>query len=598
MQLGQGANKQEKRWSGGGLRAITLLGIGAVLLSALVLRLVLLQLVEGGERREQAENNRIRLLPKAPERGELLDRYGKVLVSSQLTYSLFLDPLQVRPRKWPAVLERLAPYTGMSTEEMYRKLRIAGFRSPYPVRLLQGLDPAFVIRMKEHEADLPGVRVDAELSRFYPHGNLASQVLGYTGEISEKELDRRKDQGYKLGDIVGKMGSEQLFESQLHGQWGGQQVEVDASGQVKRVLGTIKSQKGGDVSLSLDLDMQKAAEAGLKGRMGAVVVMDPRTGEVLVMASNPGFNPNMFSHKINKKEWQEFRQLDHPFLNRGVRPYPPASTYKIIMTTAALESGLFTPKSVLNTFGSLQVGSRRFGEHNHRGFGTIGFPRALAVSSDTFFYQVGLRLGPERIGTMARKFGYGSRTSLNLQSESAGLVPSEAWKLRTFKQKWYPGDTANMAIGQGFNLSTPLQNAVMVSVIANGGYRVEPHLLKGAPAVKTSLSLKPETVSVVQNGLRQVVASGTARGSLGTTTFAGKTGTAEDFHSHRTHAVFVGYAPYNKPEIAVSVFVEGGGHGGTDAAPIAKKIYEVMISRKKGMQVVHPPAKTPKKVVR
>jgi penicillin-binding protein 2 len=303
----------------------------------------------------------------------------------------------------------------------------------------------------------------------------------------------------------------------------------------------------------------------------------------------------MFSHKINKKEWQDFRQLDHPFLNRGVRPYPPASTYKIIMTTAALESGLFNPKSVLNTFGSLQVGSRRFGEHNHRGFGTIGFPRALAVSSDTFFYQVGLRLGPERIGAMARKFGYGQRTSLNLQSESAGIVPSEAYKLKTFKQKWYPGDTANMAIGQGFNLSTPLQNAVMVSVIANGGYRVEPHLLKGEPPVKTSLSLKPETLAVVQNGLRQVVASGTARGALGTTTFAGKTGTAEDFHSHRTHAVFVGYAPYNKPEIAVSVFVEGGGHGGSDAAPVAKKIYEVFMSRKKGMQVVHPPAKAPKK---
>lgn len=576
---------RQKRVSGGAYKTIVLLTVAVTLLTGLGVRLAHLQVAEGEYRRELADSNRIRLIPRRPSRGRILDRNGYVLAANKLSHSVFLEPMLLKAEQWPAVVERLSGYTGVPAEKISQKLRAAGYVSPYPVRILQGIDPQMVTFLREHSQELPGVKVDVELLRYYPNGPVAAHLLGYTGEISEQQLALKKDQGYRLGDIVGKTGVERLIDEALHGEWGGQQVEVDAAGQVARVIGELPSKAGQDVRIALDLSLQKAAEAALGERFyGAVVAMNPRNGEVLAIASNPDFDPNVFSTgRISKTDWKNLQSVNRPLLNRAVRPYPTASTYKIIMTAAALESGKFTPATTLNTFGGLRVGNRVFREHNGRGFGRVGFVRALAMSSDTFFYQVGMRLGPDTIAEWSERFGFGRRTEIGLQSESRGLVPTPAWKQERFKQKWYPGDTANMSIGQGLVLSTPLQNALMVSAIANGGYYPQPHLIKDSLPALTPVGLSPTTLSVIRQGLAAVVTSGTAKVlRMPDIPNAGKTGSAEHGvgKGRRTHAVFVGYAPLQNPEIAVSVFLESGGHGGSNAAPIAKKIYQAYFAAK------------------
>ncbi len=567
----------EDRYSGSGFRALVLMGVVLLGLGGVLGRLAYLQLAEGPTYRERAEKNRIRPWYRAPGRGELLDRKGRVLASRSQVYSLYLDPSENSKEVWPTVLERLAPRVNKTTAEMVELLERKGYRSPVPVRLVQNLDPGLITFFNEYQQDLPGVSVIAESVRSYPHGSSAAQIIGYTGEISDVELERRKGEGqdYRGGDIVGKIGAERTFEEALHGTWGGELREVNAAGQKIRNLGTIEAKTGESVALTLDIEMQKVAEAALGNRLGAVAVVDVNTGGVLTLASSPRFDPNMFSRRIKPDEWRAFQALKFPMLNRAVRPYPPASTFKIVMTAAALESGLFKPESKLRTSGSYRVGGRAFKEHNGRGWGVIGFERALAVSADTFFYQIGLKLGPDRISAMSRNFGYGERTALNLSSESPGLVPSDAWKRKVYKDYWRPGDTANYAIGQGYLLSTPLQNALMVAAIANGGYYVAPHIKKDMAPQKRSLGLTPTTLKIIQNGLKAVTSPGgtayKALGSIGVSN-AGKTGTAEALN-RRTNAVYVGYAPFDKPQIAVSVMIEEGGHGGSDAAPIAAQVY-------------------------
>lgn len=577
---------QEQRRIGTGPKTLILASVVLLLLGGIVSRLAYLQLWEGPVYRERAEKNRLRPWYRSPVRGEIQDRQGRVLASRRQVYSLYLEPSDNPKAQWPKVLATLAPYVGVAPDKMQKMLDQAGYRSPYPVRILQDLDPKLITLLKEYESQLPGVTVVVDTARYYPYGPIGSQIVGYTGEISEKELARRKQAGqnYRPGDLVGKIGAERIFEESLHGEGGGELREVNAAGQKIRNLGSIEPKPGQTLTLSLDIELQKIAENALGTRRGAVVAVDVRTGEVLVMASHPGFDPNMFSRPITPSEWKAFQTLDHPFLNRAVRPYPPASTFKIVVTAAAIESGLFKPDSRLPTFGAYRVGTRMFGEHNHRGWGVIGFERALTVSADTFFYQVGLRIGPERIAEMSRKFGFGSRTALNLPSESQGLAPDEAWKIRTYRDHWRAGDTANYAIGQGYSLVTPLQNALMVAAIGNGGYLLTPQLQKGQPVQKQALDLRPETLAVIRRGLRGVtLPGGTAHGALGGSNMvpnAGKTGTAEDANSHRTNAVFVGFAPFDRPEIAVSVMVEQGGHGGSDAAPVAAQIYAKYFAKK------------------
>src|SRR6476646_6011540 len=340
-----------------------------------------------------------------------------------------------------------------------------------------------------------------------------------------------------------------------------------------------QTQAGKDVRLTLDLKLQKAAEAALGDRKGAIVAMDPNNGAVLAMVSRPAFDPNLFSTRITDAQWERLQSEDHPFVNRAVQGYPPASTFKIVTTTAGIESGKFSPDTVLNTYPSITVGGIEFGDWNRAGFGPLGFAGALKWSSDTFFYQIAMGIGDQVLIPWTRRYGFGQKTGIELAEEAAGLVPDDAWKRKELGEGWFLGDTVNMSIGQGFLQATPLQVAVMFSVPANGGYKVKPHLLKDNEAARNwreSLQLKPETVEILQTGLREVVDGGTGA-ALNVSTIpptSGKSGTAEDF-GRESHTWFGAYAPFDKPKVVVVAFGENsGGGGGSFAAPMVRQVLE------------------------
>lgn len=544
-------------------------------------RLAYLQLIEGDRNQKLAEENRIRLIAKPPERGMIFDRNGKLLAGSRISYSVFLWPIALEASEWPATLTRLAQILQTPEAAIQKRLDKEGYNSPYRIRIARGLSIRQVVAIEEARAELKGVEVDAETVRYYPNGDLAAHVLGYTGEITDEELAELKLKNYRLGDVVGKAGIEASLESHLRGEWGGQQVEVDASGQVLKILGEKPPIAGKDMTLTLDLNLQKVAEQALGNTKGAIVAIDPRNGAVLAMVSRPTYDPNLFSTRISATEWQKrLQSKEHSFVNRSLQGFAPASTYKIITTAAALESGQFAPGTVLATFPYLQVGGIQFWDWNNAGFGPLGFTGAMAWSSDTFFYQVGQRVGGEVLAEWSRNFGFGQHTGIELKAEeSPGLVPDEPWKQDVLDEAWYVGDSINMSIGQGYLQASPLQVAMMFAVPANGGYRVQPHLQKDYEAAREwrqSLNLQPSTIDILQRGLREVIynGTGTALNVPHLPPVAGKTGTAED-PPRKSHAWFGCYAPANNPEIIVVTFAENsGGGGGSVAAPMAREILE------------------------
>ncbi|APB33026.1 Penicillin-binding Protein dimerization domain family [Gloeomargarita lithophora Alchichica-D10] len=589
----QTARFKESPWAepgiGRGRQAVVLIAsISLVLFGAIGSRLAYLQLVKGQEHQQMADSNRIRLIPKPPDRGRIFDRQGRLLAGSRLSYSVFLWPIAQRPQDWQKSLTTLAQLLDIPEKEMKNRLEQAGYYSPYLLRLARGIGPAQITALMEHSDTLPGVILNAEPIRYYPQGELLSHVLGYTGEISEKELAARQPENYRIGDVIGQMGIESALESRLRGTWGGQQVEVDARGQVLRILGKKPSVAGQDVTLTLDLDLQKAAAKALGTRRGAVVAIDPRDGAVRALVSYPGFDPNIFSGRVTPHQWQELQRRSFPFVNRALQGYPPASTFKIITTTAALESGRFSPNTVLATFPFLTVGGIQFWDWNRAGFGPLDFTGAMAWSSDTFFYQIALGVKEQPIAEWSRRYGFGEKTGLELAAEEAkGLVPDEAWKLKNLQEPWYAGDTVNMSIGQGFMQTSPLQVAVMFAVVANGGDRVRPHLYQTAgdsPSQwRTSIGLKPVTVDILKRGLRQVVTGGTG-GKLNVShlpPIAGKSGTAED-PPRQSHTWFGAYAPADKPELVVVAFGENsGGGGGSLTGPMTLQVLEAYFAQQK-----------------
>jgi penicillin-binding protein 2 len=550
-------------------------------------RLAYLQLIEGDRNRQLAENNRIRLIPKQPVRGNIFDRTGRVLASSRLSYAVYLWPIARKRAEWPATLNRLSEVLKIPEAEIQKRLEQAGYNSPSLLRIARDISPSQITALAEYGSELEGVEVDIEAVRNYPNGDLAAHVLGYTGELNDEELERRKQEGYRLGDIVGQMGVEQAFEPRLRGEWGGQQVEVDGAGQVLRVIGQKKAKPGKDVYLTIDLDVQKAAEAALGDRKGSIVALNPTNGAILALVSHPTFDPNIFSKRITPDIWKQLQGKDHPFVNRALRGFPPASTFKVVTATAGMESGKFSPDTVLQTYGSLTIGGTTFGEWNHAGFGPLGFVGALAMSSDTFFYQIGRGTGGEKMIEWTRKYGFGRKTGIELGSEEdEGLVADEAWKQKNMKLEWTVGDTVNMSIGQGFLQVTPLQSAVMYSVPANGGYRIKPHLLKedeDSKKWRQAMDMKPDTIKVLREGLRQVVSAGTgaALNVPDIPPASGKSGTAEA-PPGLDHAWFGAYAPSDKPEIAIVAFAEhSGGGGGKTAAPMVLQVMKAYFSHNK-----------------
>jgi penicillin-binding protein 2 len=540
-----------------------------------------LQIIQGQYNRQRAEQNRIALIPIPSDRGNILDRNGKLLAANRLSRSVYLRPREQSKEEWKQTAERLSPILKIPAGEILDKLQQAGYRSAMPVRISRNLALNAFITLAENASHFPGLEIRGESSRYYPNGKIAAHVLGYLSEATEADMKAHPD--YPLGMLVGQMGIERLADRKLQGTWGGQLVEVDATGREVNDLGLKPPISGESVILTLDLDLQKTAERALGNRRGAVVVLDVKTGAILALASSPTFDPNLFTRRISKADWERLQTQDNPFLNRALQGYPPGSTFKVVTAMAGMQSGKFSPNSALMTYAAINLGGHLFHEHGNSGYGVLGFRDALAFSSNTFFYQVGLSTGPEAIAQWSRQLGIGT-TDLGLSGGSHGIVPTPAEKEKLFKEPWYGGDTVSMSIGQGLVQATPLELAVIYAAIANGGWRVKPHLLRSqtneADTRPKKIGINPAVLSVIRDGLTAVVQEGTARrlndGSIPLT--AGKTGTAEVL-GQRDNSLFAGFGPVAKPQIALAVVVENGGYGAEAAVPIAHEIYKTYFKK-------------------
>jgi penicillin-binding protein 2 len=592
--IGYGPSRQV----GVGRQPGLLMALVLLISAAIIGRLGWLQLVHGQQHRAMADENRIRLIPRDPVRGRLLDRHGQVLATNRLTYSLYLQPRLVSERRWPALRDRLSQLLGVPASQLEQRRRLGkDSDDDFHIPLAGPLTPLQVLRFREQAASLPGAEVAIDVLRSYPNGSLAAHLIGYTSNITEEEYDKLQEKGYRLRDRIGRAGLENIYESHLRGEWGGQQLEVNAAGRVQRVLGDKPARPGRDLRLTIDLNLQRAAERALDhvGK-GAIVALDPQTGEILAMASRPSFDPNIFSDGPSTAQWNDLNRPEAPMLNRALQAYPPASTFKIVSTIAGLESGRFSPTSTLPTVSSFCYDGQCYGDHG--AFGAIGFQKALAVSSNSFYYLMGLRVGPEQLFLAARRLGYGRRSGVELpDEESAGLLGDPAWKRKVLGEPWTSVDTITSSIGQGAVTVTPIQMARLYAAVANGGWLVTPHVVQ-RPLKRTWIGLKPETLRVLREGLRMVVTEGTAR-ILNDTSLppvAGKTGTGED-PPRPDHAWFGGYAPAGRPNLVIVAFGENsGGYGGTVAAPMVKTMMEAWFHRgsaSKPGEVVAPAAPIP-----
>ena len=575
------------------LQAMIFMVLVTTLVTLPTFRLAELQLVQGAYNRQRAENNRIRPVSVPATRGQILDRSGQVFAANRVSRSVYLWPKERSAKEWQEIAATLGPIVKLPAAEIIKKIDGVGYRSALPVRISKDIDVGTFVALGEQANTLRGVEIRVESSRDNPHQQLAAHLLGYVGEASLDQL--KANPAYPMGMIVGQMGVEKLANSTLEGVWGNRLIEVNAKGEEIQDLGVKDPIPGKPVQLTLDLDMQKTAEKALGDRLGAVVAIDVKTGALLTMASWPTFDPNIFTRKVSQEEWDRLQGPEKPFLNRAVQGYPVDSTFKIVTAIAGMESGKFSPDSTLVSSASINIGGISFNEHG-AGYGVIGFRDALAYSSNTFFYQVGMTAGPEEMAKWAKKMGIGGTINLDLlgiDGANHGQVPIPAEKQKMYGEDWYVGDTVTMAIGQGLVLCTPLELAVMVSTIANGGWRVQPHLLASQTNTpitqKISTGIKPATLNVVRQGLMDVVKKGTGRAmNDGTIPLsAGKTGTVE-MPGHPDNSMYVGFAPADKPEVAIAVIVEGGGFGAVSAAPIALEVFRTYF-QKQGFKPTNKP---------
>ncbi len=576
------------------------LGVVLVLFGLTLLRLWHLQVSEGERYKSLSENNRIRLKRVRATRGTILDRHGQALVDNRPSFDLVLVPEDAGDV--PRALASLAHVLGADIGSFEAALAAARNRPPFEeVVLFRDLDWESIVKIETHQFELPGVSLQIGPRRMYPFGTMAAHLLGYVGEVNQQELDSRR--GYHLGDLIGKAGAERYWESYLRGIDGGQQVEVDAVGRKLRVLSEVDEVPGHTLVLSVDRDLQLAAEDAMGERDGAIVAIDARSGEVLAMVSRPAFDPNLFARGIRGSEWNALvRDRKRPLNSKAVQgTYPPGSTFKVIMAAAALEEGVITPFTSIFCGGGIWFGNRTFRCWRKGGHGSLNLHEALVRSCDVFFYQVGQRLGVDAIAEYSHRFGLGAPTGITLEHESGGIIPSSAWKRQRFGEPWYPGETLSVAIGQGYVTTTPLQMANMIAAVANGGTVYRPQFVKRietadgsvvlehGPERTRDLGFKQSTLLQIREALSDVVNTSRGTGSnarLATIEVAGKTGTAqaskaggERSKQHgwsrekRDHAWFVAFAPVASPEIAIAVLAEHAGeHGGTAAAPIARRV--------------------------
>lgn len=592
-------------------RIVGVMLVVLALFGVLLLRLVYLQVVMGEEYYRLSINNSIRLQTVDPPRGLIMDRTGTRLAENRPSFDVSFTPKDAGDAK--RVLGELALHLQSPVEELLAKVKHSrGLAAFKPVLLKQDIGRDVLAAVEARRVDLPGVSVQVRLRRNYLYSMNASHVIGYLGEISLEELKSGEHPGVRSGDAIGKFGVERTFDHYLRGEPGGRQVEVNANGQVMRVLQTVSARPGRNVVLTIDRELQQRAEELLDGVAGAAVAVDPANGHVLALASSPTFNQNMFVSGIASDAWESM--VTHPFRpleNKAIQgEYPPGSTFKMVTALAGLEEKAIDENTVFDCAGALHFAGRDYRCWKREGHGRVDVRRALAESCDVFFYRTGQRLGVDRLAWYAKACGLGARTGVGLDQEARGLIPSSPWKKKRFGVPWQEGETLSVSIGQGYNLATPLQMALLAAAVGHGGLRFRPLILQQVETIEGEvvfqsvaheagrLPVSSHNLKIVQEGLWAAVNGerGTARrvqlsdieiaGKTGTSQVIGRKDSGDDYiPPHlRPHAWFVCYAPATAPKLAVAVVVENGEHGSSAAGPIAREMIKTYLRKARGAQ--------------
>ena len=576
----------------------------------LVSRLVYLQMVRHEDLNDQAENNRTAVVPIVPNRGQILDRNGIVLATNYSAYTLEITPSKAAPVE--DTIDELAKVVDIQPRDRRRFKRLMeDSRSFESLPIRNRMTDEEVARFAAQRYRFPGVEIKARLFRTYPQGETASHVVGYIGRINQREKERIEDSedaaNYRGTDHIGKLGVEQSFESLLHGTTGVEQMETSAGGRAVRRLASSPATPGQTIMLSMDLKLQKLVEDMFGERRGALVAIDPRTGEILAFVSKPTFDPNLFVEGIDQESWAALNEsINKPLLNRALRgTYPPGSTYKPFMALAALETGKRTPNQTISDPGFFTFGNHTFRDDKKGGHGLVDLYKSVVHSCDTYYYLLANDMGIEAIARFMAPIGFGSKTGVDIEGESEGILPSPEWKKRRFKKpeqkKWFAGETISIGIGQGYNSYTPMQLAQATAALANDGVLFRPHLVKYITDTKTGektliepeplrvLPWKKQNVDLVKKSMVGVVKEGTAARAFAGAGYesGGKTGTAQvfslkgaDYKASKLkkdlhdHALYIAFAPVDKPKIALAVLVENGGFGAQSAAPIARMVLD------------------------
>jgi len=580
-------------------RVLCLAAVAGIAFVGLLGQLWYLQVLEGGRLQEMSERNRIRVRPVAAPRGILFDRNGLALVDNRPAFTLSLIPREMDDRD--TVMARLSVLLKIPMRELEEALERVPPDSFRPVRVRRGLTLDEVTKVEERKLELPGVVVEVEPQRVYPTSTFAAHLLGYVREVTD---DQMKQGRYRRGDMIGQSGLERLLDEHLRGRDGGERIEVDAMGRPVQVMRREEPDPGAQVITTVDRRIQEAAERAMAGRSGAVIVMDPRNGDVLAMTSSPAFELDRLTGNLDREEWLKvIRDPLTPLMNRALQSqYAPGSVFKVVVAAAGLQEGSLTPMDKTYCNGEFHLGQWTFKDWKEGGHGHVDTRTALIHSCNIFFYQAGLKVGPAAIARYAEAFGLGSPSGIDLGGERAGMVPFLDGRRRVDGRKWQAGDTVNMSIGQGQVLVTPMQIARMMSAVANGGVLWRPRLVQRVERVDGSLAYsssskmtgRVDLSPIVWAFLRQALSGVVNEGGTGAAAripgidVAGKTGTAQsvnksDSAKGQDHAWFASFAPAQDPEVVVVVLVERGGKGGQVAAPIARQIYQAIFLEKMAM---------------
>ncbi len=594
-----------------GIAALIVFGLFALL----AFRFSYLQIKQYNHYQTLAENNRISLVPIIPNRGLILDKNGVVLAHNFFAYTLEITPAKIKNvEETIADIGKLVEISSLDRKRFKKFREQSHSFESVPIRT--HLNEIEAAKFAVNHYRFPGVEIKSRLFRHYPLGKLGSHMVGYIGRINDKDLKNLEESGdlsnYKGSDHIGKSGLEQFYEKHLHGTTGFQQVEIDADGHAVRVLSSTAPIPGDNIVLAADSKLQEIAETAFGAHRGALVAINPKTGEVLSYVSQPTFDPNLFVNGIDSENWKALNEsLDKPLINRPLRGvYPPGSTFKPFVALAGLEAGKRAPPFSIQDPGFFTLPGKR---HRYRdwkpsGHGTVDMQKAITISCDTFFYGLAMEMGIENLTSFVRHFGFGRKSGIDIdningKSENGGLLPTPEWKQRRFKQPWYPGETVIVGIGQGYTLVTPMQLAHATAILANNGVAMKPRLVSHiedaqsgkkqmiAPVIQDRIELNPNNVEIVKRGMIDVTLPGGTAASVGANagySIAAKTGTAQVIgikqnekynesainERHLDHALFIAYAPAEDPTIALAVIVENGRHGGSTAGPIARKVMD------------------------